>query len=154
MPVHMEMKLLIMNSNARYKIRNGASGVLTILIILSGFHLYAQDTESPFKIIFVDLAMESPKIVSADRFDSAFSSREYKTWQPETEEESDSMNIYFKQFVRIKNQEVSVRVKFIYAVRGHNIEIYMNEAGVFTDGFYYFKNNNLYRYTLSHVLKR
>jgi hypothetical protein len=143
-----------MNVNARHEIINLSAGLLLVLLLLPVFHLYAQDTENPFKICFVDPAIITSKIISADRFDSAFSKQEYKTWEPVSDEESDSMNIYFKQFVRIKNQDVSVRVKFFYAVRSHHIEIYMSGSGIFTDGFYCFKNNNLYHYTLNHVLKK
>ena len=107
---------------------------------------FAQDPGDRPNVVYVRMGIETKKNISVKDFDSAFSNNEYKVWEAQTEEEADSLDIYFKQFVRIRNQEVNIRVKIEYFIRGNSILIYMSSNGVFTEGFYYFKNENLFHF--------
>ena len=123
--------------------------VFIIFLVLIRFYAYSQNQPGHMEVKYVNFRIETIMAINPAGFDSDFPNHEYLFWDLDQHDSGSGLAYsYLTQFKRIKKQNVDVRLEIIYSVNNVERKRWMNKFGIFTDGKFFYTNENLYRFLL------
>ena len=125
---------------------NYRSYLFGVILNLIRICSYSQNSHGPLEVKYVSFSIETPFSIYPTIFDSAFVG-EYKFLDIDNRDSiCDLVYTYLSGFKKVKSQSVDSRVEVLYSIQNVEIIKWMNKFGIFTDGKYCYKNENLFNF--------